>query len=474
MTSIIDSQIFGNVFSSPHMQAIWSDENRTQLFLRFEADLARVQARLNIIPQRAAEEIAKHCKLEYIDFDELRRQTEIIGYPVLPVIKQIVARVNQVEPGLGEWTHWGATTQDVTDTTVVLQLKDTLRQVENCLEQIIAALIELCKKHRSTAMAGRSNLQQAVPITFGFKMARLLATFRRHRQRFHEVRSRVLVLQFGGAAGTLATLTNRSSSPDSQSLALQCQSLLASELGLAVPEIAWHTERDALAETASLLSLLTCTCAKFTTDLQLLMQTEVGEAREPFVLHRGTSSTMPQKRNPIGSACVAAMSASVRALSGAMVEAVVADHERSTGPWETEWVVLPQICALSHACLRQTTTLLQGIEVDVVAMQKNLALSRGAIVSEAVMMRLGSTLGRQHAHDLVSELCRRAQAEDRSLRELLMSNGEVASAGWTDKDRELGELCDPAQYLGLSEVMVDRVLRLEVCSTDSELRCVTR
>jgi 3-carboxy-cis,cis-muconate cycloisomerase len=328
----------------------------------YRAALAIAQARLGIIPQKAADEIVKHCDVDEIDFDELRRQTELIGYPVLPMVQQLVKKVNAVEDQLGEWAHWGTTTQDLTDTTVVMQLRDTLELVEQCIDGIIVALRTLCKQYRSTPMAARSNLQQAVPISFGFKMARLLAQFQRNRQRLAELKPRLLVVQFSGAAGTLATIASASSynAPDmidGVPLGLRCQELLAAELNLGVPGIAWHTERDSLAELANFFAVLTATCAKFATDLKLMMQLEVGEAREPYVPHRGSSSTMPQKRNPIGSAYICAMAASVRSMASSMTEAVVADFERSTGPWEIEWIMLPQIVSL---CSQQVSNMIDG------------------------------------------------------------------------------------------------------------------
>lgn len=466
MTSVQDSVIMGNILSTKESAAIWSDRTRTEYYLRFEAALAVAQGRLGIIPQRAADEIVKKCTLEIIDWEEYRIQTERIGYPVLGVVKQLVASVNEVEPGLGEWAHWGATTQvrpgypiivqllslpslqDVTDTAMVLQLRDTLNLFETSLTGITASLRKLAAEHKTTPMAARSNLQQAVPISFGFKLARLLATFQRHTERLSELRARLLVLQFSGAAGTLATL------PPAQALA--CQSLLADELGLGVATIAWHTERDSVAEAGALCALLTGTCAKFALDLKLCMQTEVGELAEPYAPHRGSSSTMPQKRNPIGSVYVTALGATVRQLSAALFEAVVGDHERSTGPWEIEWIVLPQIGTLTHAALRHTEELLEGLEVYPEAMKRNLEITKGAVVSEAVMMGLGPTMGRQYAHDLVYELCRKAVKEDRSLLELLLENEEVKKSGVGEE--KLKELCDPANYLGLSAEMVDRVL----------------
>lgn len=322
--------------------------------------------------------------------------------------------------------------------------------MSDSLDSIISSLRKLAEEHKTTPMAGRSNLQQAVPISFGFKVARLLATFQRHVQRLAELRSRLLVVEFGGAAGTLATIAG--------GRGLECQAELAKELGLGVPEIAWHTERDRIAEVGAFFALLTGTCAKFALDLKLLMQTEVGELAEPFAPHRGSSSTMPQKRNPIGSAYVTAMAATVRQLSAALFDAMVEDHERSTGPWEIEWIVLPQICTLTHATMKQTAELLVGLEVYPDAMKRNLELTKGAVVSEAVMMGLGPVLGRQYAHDLVYDLCRRAVKEDKRLLDLLLEDEEVKRSGIGEE--KLAELCNPANYLGLSAAMVDKVLGL--------------
>jgi len=335
----------------------------------------------------------------------------------------------------------------VTDSATVLQLRDTLALVEKSLNSIILSLRGLCETHKATPMAARSNLQQAVPMSFGFKMARLLATFQRHKTRLVELRSRLLVVEFGGAVGTLATI--------SDGKGLECQEELAKELGLDIPEIAWHTERDRFAEVGSYFALLTSTCAKFALDVMLMMQTEVGEVSEPFVPHRGSSSTMPQKRNPMSSAWISGASSTVRQLSAALFDAMVADHERSTGPWQIEMIVLPQICTLTHAIMRHTEDLVGGLEVHPVAMEKNLQITRGAVVSEAVMMALGQTIGRQYSHDLVYDLCRRALQEDRPLVDLLWETGRVAQ---NLSRSQLETLCDPQNYLGLSVEMTNRVL----------------
>ena len=347
--------------------------------------------------------------------------------------------------------------QDVTDTATILQLRDTLSLISTSLDAIIAALKALCIKHKSTPLPARSNLQQAVPISYGFKLARLLATFLRHRGRLQMLLPRLLVVQFSGAAGTLATLPPTDEHPE---LGLDCQKILGEELDLSVPEISWHTDRDLIAEFSSLLALLTSTCSKLALDVKLQMQTEVSEVSEPYVPHRGSSSTMPQKRNPISCAYITACNATVRQLSAAIYEDMATeDHERSTGAWEIEWIVLPQISTLSHAAMEHTRKLVEGLEVHEDGMRRNLEISKGGIVSEAVMMALGRKgMGRQKAHDLVYDLCRKAQKEDRGLVELLVEDEEVRKLGV--ESRELEDWCDPGRYLGYSELMVARLVAM--------------
>src|SRR5437588_13054021 len=409
----LDSAIFRDIFSTPQMRQVFSDEARTGYYLEIEAALARVQGRLGIIPEKAAREIERQCRIENIDLAKLKAQTERIGYPVLGVVQQIVALCAD---GLGEWCHWGATTQDITDTATVMQIRDGLALVEEDMAAISRLLADLAAKYRDTPMAGRSNLQQAVPITFGFKAASLLAAMQRHRQRLSELRARVLTGEFAGAAGTLASLGADG---------LKVQAALMDELGLGQPEIAWHTIRDRIGEVGCFLGLLTGTLGKISMDVKLLMQTEVAEVFEPFHEGRGSSSTMPQKRNPISCLYIHATAALVRQHVAALLEAAVADHERSTGPWEIEWISLPEIFLLTSGALAQTKLMLTGLEVGADRMRANLDLTRGTIVSEAVMMGLGPHLGRQRAHDLVYDICRKVATSDEPLVDLLARNDEI-------------------------------------------------
>jgi 3-carboxy-cis,cis-muconate cycloisomerase len=444
-STLLDSNIFKDIFTTPQMREVFSDERRTAYYLEIEAALARVQGRLGVIPAEAAREIVSKCRIENIDFARLKQQTERIGYPILGVVQQIVALCKD---GLGEWCHWGATTQDITDTATVMQIRAALDLVEADMEKIAAALADLARRYRDTPMAGRSNLQQAVPISFGFKAASLLAAMQRHRERLAQLRPRVLVGEFAGAAGTLASLGADG---------LKVQAALMKELKLGEPEIAWHTVRDRIGEVGCFLALVTGTLGKISTDVKLLMQTEVAEVFEPFHEARGSSSTMPQKRNPISCLYIHATSAMVRQNAAALLEAAVADHERSTGPWEIEWIALPEIFLLASGALAQSRDLLAGLQVDAARMRANLDLTNGMIVSEAVMMGLGPHLGRQRAHDLVYDICRQV-TNDRPLLDLLAKDKEISRHM---QRAELEKLVDPANYLGLAGEMVDRVLARE-------------
>ena len=445
MASIIDSRIFGDIFSDARMRAIWSDENRTAKYLDIERALAKVQGQLGIIPQEAADEIVQHCNIEMIDWAQLKAKTEQIGYPIIAVVNQINANCRDK---LGEYCHWGATTQDITDTATVLQMREGLALVEADLQAISDSLADLSRTYRDTPIIGRSNLQQAIPITFGFKMASILAGIERHRERLEQLKPRVLMGEFGGAAGTLASIEKG---------AMETQAGLMQELGLACPPIAWHTVRDTVAEVGAFLALVGGSLGKIAMDVKLMMQTEVGEVFEPYAPGRGSSSTMPQKRNPISCLYIHANISVARQHAAALMDAMVADHERSTGPWEIEWVSLPEIFCLMSGALKQTKFVLAGLEVDTVQMRRNIDMTHGLVMSEAVMMGLGPFIGREYAHDLVYELCRDALKQQRPLVEILAEHPEINAHV---SRAQLDAFCDPANYLGQAGVMVDQVLAL--------------
>ena len=442
---VVDSEIFKDIFGSAAMRAVFSDEGLVRRWLQVEAALARAEAKLGVIPEWAAAEISRKAVPENIDLERLRAETELVGYPILPLVRQLA---QACEGGAGEYIHWGATTQDIMDTAMVLQLKDALGLIRDGLVELEDRLATLAEAYRDTPMAGRTHGQQALPITFGYKVAVWLAETHRHLKRLAELEGRVLVGQLGGAVGTLAAVGERG---------LEIQRLFLKELGLGVPEIAWHVARDRVAEVVCFLGLLTATLGKIAQEIALLSRTELAEVREPFAAGRGASSTMPQKSNPIGAEAVIALTKVVRQQVPIALDAMVQDGERGTGPWLAEWECVPEAFILTAGALSQLNRILGGLEVDVNRMARNLGLSGGLIMAEAVVMALAPQLGRQRAHELVYAACRRAEAEGLSLVEVLRADPELTrhlEAG------DLKRLLDPDGYVGVAGAFVDRVVGL--------------
>ena len=441
-TTVLDSVLFRDAFGTSAMRDVFSDIALVSRYVEVEIALARAEARCGVIPKEAAEEIASRTDVSAFDFDVLRHETEIVGYPILPLVHQMVKQCGEA----GRYVHWGATTQDIMDTAVVLQIRDGLKIIENDIAELRRILADMSRKYRDTPMAGRTHLQQALPITFGYKSSIWLAMFDRHAERLEQLKPRVLVGEFAGAAGTLASLGDKG---------LDVQKALCEELGLGVPASTWHVARDGFAEVINFLGLVTGTLGKIALDVMLMASTEFAEVYEPFVKGRGASSTMPQKRNPISSELMLAASKAVRQHAGLMLDAMVQDFERATGPWHAEWLAVPESFVLTAGALNQARFALAGLIVDAPQMAKNLGLSRGLIVAEAVMMGLAPFIGRQQAHDLVYDACRTVAERGGTLAEALMRNPAV-----TDKiDAEtIARLTSPSNYLGLAPEMVDRVL----------------
>ncbi len=439
----IDTAHLGDLFGTAEMRAVFDETATIERYLEVEKTLARVEAQLGVIPEEAAEAIAG-IGIDDLDLGEYAERVAVVGFPIAPLVDQLARLVGN---GYGEYAHWGATTQDIMDTALVLQLRDAIAILERDLASLSAILAALAAEHESTQLAGRSQLQQALPITFGFKAATWLAAIDRHRRRLQQAKPRILTGQLGGAVGSLAALH-----PDG----LKVRDALCADLGLRSPEITWHTTRDSLTEFVLFLANLTTTLAKIGTDLVLMAQTEVGEIREPWVPGRGTSSTMPQKRNPVGSALLRTIAVIVRSEAIAMLDAGVQDHERATGTWVVEWLAIPRSTVLTAGALDHAIAVLGGLEVDAAAMEANLATTAGLISAEAVMMRLARSIGRQHAHDLVAVAARTAADTGSSFAEALAANDEIA--GVLSRD-EIEQLLRPESYIGHATSMVEAVLR---------------
>ena len=438
-----DSAIFGGLFGTDEIRALFDDRQRLGFMCQVEVALARAQAALGIIPAEAADAIAQAADPAKLDLALIRAETEKAGQPVMAIAKALTQAAG---PEAGRWVHWGATTQDITDTALILQLRAALEMIERDLLALIAALAAQADSHRATVMAGRSFLQQALPVSFGYKAAVWLAPLLRHVERLEQLKPRLLQVQFGGAVGTLASLGDKGRAVTER---------LAADLGLACPIAPWHSSRDTIAELGAWLGLVAGSLAKFAGDVTLLAQTEFGELVETTEAGRGGSSTMPQKRNPIISTHIVAAALAIEAQVPLLLAAQHHQLERAVGPWQAEALALPQALALTAGALAQSIRVARGMRPDAERMRANLAITNGLVMAERVMMALADRMGRSEAHHLVQDACLAAMAEDRPLREILGENEPVT--GMLDA-AALDRLMDPAGYLGESEAVVDRVV----------------
>ena len=442
-STVFDSMLFRDMFGTAEMRAVFGDEALVGRYLEAEVALARAQARCGVVPKEAAEAIGAAAGAITIDFDRLRHETEIVGYPILPLVHQLAAAAGDA----GRYVHWGATTQDIMDTANVLQIRAALTIVARDLREVRSILADQARKYRDTPMAGRTHLQQALPVTFGYKAAVWLSSIDRHIERIDQALPRILFGEFSGAAGTLASIGDGG---------LEMQKLFCEELGLYQPPITWHVARDGIAEAVTLLGLITGTLGKIATDAMMMSATEFGEVSEPFVPGRGASSTMPQKRNPISSELMLAAAKAVRQHVATMLDGMIHDFERATGPWHLEWVSLPESFLLTASSLANAKFMLAGLVVHEQRMRENLDLTHGLIVAEAVMMAAAPKLGRQHAHDVVYDACRKAIEGGGQLADILAEVPDIVDA--LGGVAAIRKHCDPANYLGLCGQMTDRVL----------------
>jgi 3-carboxy-cis,cis-muconate cycloisomerase len=438
--------LYGELYGTRAMREVFSLRRRLRALLDVEVALARAEASGGVIPASAAQAIAAAASdLDRFDLDALVAGTENVGYPVVPLTKQLAKLAG---PEAGRYVHWGATTQDIVDTATVLQLREAFALLDIDLGATIDALARRAREHRDDVMAGRTHLQHALPITFGYACALWLAPLLPHRARLRAAAEEAAVLQFGGAVGTLASLGTRG-----REVALA----LGRELDLRVPDLPWHADRSPFANAVGALGLTCGSLAKFAADVVLLMQTEVAEVNEPHAPGRGGSSTMPQKRNPIAAEYVIANARAVRGLVPLMLEALSGDHQRSTGPWQTEELALPPAFIAASAAFAQSAAIARGMTVDTARMRRNLAASGGLIVAEAVSMALAPHLGHDAAHAVVARAANDAIESGRPFLDALAAIPEITR----HLDRaELERRLDPARYTGEAQAVVDRVTHL--------------
>jgi 3-carboxy-cis,cis-muconate cycloisomerase len=443
-SSIIDSNYYKDMFGTAEMRAIFSDEARLQAWIDTEIALAKAQVQLGIVPKGVDVAIEKAGKIENLNVAEMKSDFDRVGFPILPFVKQLN---KACDAETARWVHYGATTQDILDTGMVLQIKKGLEIIEKELQATIAATAKLSAEHAKTVMAGRTFQQLAAPITFGYKAGVWLDEMLRHRERLEQLKTRVLVGQCAGAVGTFATLGNKG---------IEVQKRMMAYLDLGVPAITWHTARDGWAELVNLFAMISATFCKIANEVAMLMRSEVGELSEPFEVGRGASTTLPQKRNPISCEPVIAIAPKMRELASSQLTAMIQEHERGVGQMNIEWMVIPEAFVLMSGSLKHTRFILENLWVDKENMRKNIDLGGGLLMSESVMMGLAPKVGKAKAHHLVYDAAGKAYAQGLTLKEALMSEPEITGEL---TEEEINRLIDPINYVGCVEEMIQQVLQ---------------
>jgi len=443
---LTSSALLTPLISSAAMRAVLDDHARLQRMLDFEAALARAEAAVGAIPALATEPIANAAKAERYDLKALGEEAVVAGNVAIPLINALTAEVAKTDATAAGYVHWGATSQDVLDTALVLELRAVIDALIADLNRAIDGFTALTGRYRRTPVVGRTWMQHALPMPFGLKLAGYAAALARSRERLRRLRREALVLQFGGAVGTLAALNERG---------LDVAERLSALLDLPLPEAPWHSHRDRLAEVAAAFAIIAGSCGKIARDVSLLMQTDVAEAFEPAAPGRGGSSTLPHKRNPTAAAAALAAATIAPNLLATIFAGQVQEHERAVGGWQAEWPTFPALALVTSGALNAIVDIAQGLEVDSERMRVNLAETRGLIMAEAVAFALGAKLGKQQAHRIVEEASRKAVANKRDLQEVLVEDAQVTlslSVG------ELAKLFEPMGYQGAAQTFIDRIV----------------
>jgi len=445
-SSLIDSIIFKNSYSTEKMRQCFNDNSRIQSWLDVEAALARAQSKLGIIPEEAAREINSKAHYKNLDFKEMQKIYEKSGHPIMPIIYTLKKACVKT---WGEYVHWGATTQDIMDTGCILQIRDALPVIEEATNKLRVICLNLAREHRDTLLSGRTHGQQAVPITFGYKAAIWVEEIKRHLERLQQCKPRLFILEFAGAAGTLATID--------QEKALALQKELAKELSLEVSSLPWHVSRDHLVEICSILAYISGTCAKIANEIVALQRTEIAEVEQAQGGRIG-SSTMPHKRNPMQFEHVVVLDRFIRNNANAMLENLLGEHERDWRTWGSEMKLIEENFLHTSALLEIMVQELNGLKVNRRKMQQNLNILNGLIMSERVMMKLAEKLGRQTAHDLLHASTKRAFEENKAFAQILKEDHRVKKVL---NEREIDDLMDPSTYLGLAPKYVEELIERE-------------
>jgi 3-carboxy-cis,cis-muconate cycloisomerase len=434
------------LFSTPEMTRVFSPAEQLRAMTRFEWALTRALESNGRAEAGSAAVLEQFLKTDFVDMGALLLAAKDAGNVAIPFVQQLTAAVKTRSEAASRSVHLGATSQDVLDTALVLQMREALHLLQPALARLDEALLTQVRSHRDTVMQGRTWLQPGPPVTLGLKLAGILAALRRERERIRAEASRALVLQFGGAVGTLASLGTKGGAIAAE---------LARLLELAEPELPWHAQRDNLVAMVQVLAILTGTLAKFGRDVALLMQAEVSEVSEGVRGGRGGSSTMPHKHNPVASAALIAIHAKMPGLAATMLHGMPQEHERGPGLWQAEWDTVPEAFRLASASVAYAIEIAKGLKVDAVRMQANMEATLGLPLSEAVSVALAPTMGRIAAYELLRTAADRALTEKTRLSDVLKQMPEVKTHL---SDAEIDALLDARNYLGSAQRFVARVV----------------
>jgi 3-carboxy-cis,cis-muconate cycloisomerase len=443
---LLSSSMLTPLFSSAAMRRIVDDRAKLQHMLDFEVALAGAEAATGIIPATAVAPITQAARPELYDCEKIGAAGVAAGNIAIPFVKALTEEVGKINASAARYVHWGATSQDVIDTATALELRAGIDALLNDLDRAIAGFARLARQHREQPTVARTWLQHALPMPFGLKLAGYAAALHRSRARLREIRKSALVLQFGGAGGTLAALGRRG---------IEVSERLAASLDLRLPDAPWHSHRDRLGEIAAALAILAGTCGKIGRDVALLMQTEVGEAHEPAAPGRGGSSSMPQKRNPTASAAAIACAHIAPQLCSTILAAEIQEHERAAGAWAAEWPTFPALLLTVSGGLAAIVDIAEGLEVDGERMRANMAITGGQIMAEAISVALAAKIGKRDAHRLVEEASRKSAAGKKDLFDVLAQDARVTAQIPRD---ELKNLFEPAGYQGAAQAFIARQL----------------
>ncbi|MDW7660588.1 MAG: adenylosuccinate lyase [Bacillota bacterium] len=446
MASVLfDSIIYRDSWGTKEMRQIFDEKQMLQRWLDIEVALAEVEADLGIIPKEAAIEFKKKANVDLLDMEFMQKKYEETGHSLMPLLNNFK---DICDNELGEYVHWGPTTQDIADTGMVMALNEAVQIIWRDIIDLEDSLMKLALKHKLTLMAGRTHGQQAQPTTFGVKVAVWLREVSRHIQRLEESMNRLLVINLCGGVGNYASFKGKG---------IYIEKNVAEKLGLSISDAPWHTARDRFAEFGHLLSMIGTTCGKIGNEVYELQKTEIGELIEPNAPGQIGSSTMPHKRNPEIAEALNGLSKVSRHLSSLISECMLVEHERDGAAWKPEWIAIPQICLVTGTILEKIKFMVEGLGVDESRMKENLGLLKGLILSERVMLALAEKLGKLKAHGIVHDIAMRFHNEGLDFKEGLKCRSEVAE---NFSDEEIDHLLDASTYIGQSEEIVDRAIQI--------------